>query len=284
MKEHRGLLYGFFAVLVNSIAGALVKELSDVSTATLVFTRFLIAFLFILPWIFRKKAKIHVAGFKKHFTRGATGLISIAAYFYSVQNLPLVNSMTLAATSSLFMPLVVLIWGKKIIPRSRFVALLIGFIGVLVILRPGANFNHFATYVGLMGGIFSAIALYGVRLLSKSEATETILSYYFIIAMVLSAPLMLAEWKPISWEDGVLLIWVGILTFAYQYLITKSFTHAPASKVGSISYLSVIFSGVLGWWFFQEVPDRFVVIGSALIMLGGLLALLNKESSRPWNR
>ena len=93
---------------------------------------------------------------------------------------------------------------------------------------------------------------------------------------------MVIAWEPIArpmlWLN---LLLIGIFSFVNQYCLTKSLTHAPSSKVGALSYLNVIFSGLLGWWFFAEEPTWWVLAGSALIIAGGLIAVLSKEEAKP---
>jgi drug/metabolite transporter (DMT)-like permease len=174
---------------------------------------------------------------------------------------------------------------KLVIPRSRVFALILGFAGVILILRPTEGSLSIASLIGLTGGLFAAIAQLGVRQLSKVESTETILSYYFIISTVVSFFPMVYAWKPIG-EPMLwfLLLLIGLFSLIYQYLLTRSLTHAPATKVSTMNYLSVIFSGLLGWWFFNEVPSLWVVGGVFLIIGGGVIALLSREEARHWKK
>ena len=282
-KEHHGFLYGILAAFLLACSAVFVKWGASIPTATIVGIRFFISFLCMLPYVLLGRVHLHWKFFPKHFLRAVAGLIAISCYFYSVKNLPLVNAVTLANTGPLFMPLVLFVWLKLLLPRGRIWPLVIGFIGVLVILRPGPDFGVLATLVGLTGGLFSAVAQVGVRQLSKTESTETILSYYFIISTFLAIPLMAVTWEPISspllWLD---LLLIALFSVAFQYFFTKSLTHAPASKVSVLNYLGVVFSGLLGWWFFSEKPSLWVLGGSTFIIVGGILALLSKAQPRKW--
>ncbi len=74
------------------------------------------------------------------------------------------------------------------------------------------------------------------------------------------------------------------LTFIYQYLLVRALSYAPATKVGTMNYLSVVFSGILGWWIFHEVPSIWVLVGVVFIIGGGVVALFSKAESRKWNQ
>jgi drug/metabolite transporter (DMT)-like permease len=280
-KEHHGFLFGLTAAFMSALSALLTKLAISVPSETLVFFRFFIAVLFILPGIFLGRVHLRIKFLPKHILRGLTGLGAIYCFFYSVKYLPLVAAVTASNTAPLFMPLVVFFWLKMIIPKRRMWALLVGFLGILVILRPGSGLGQVTMFIGLLGGLFSAFAQVGIRQLSKTESTATIMSYYFLISAVVSLPPVFITWKPIEGSiTWLYLCLISLTSLAYQYCIVKSLTHAPATKVSTMAYLSVIFGGFLGWWFFSEVPDLWQILGIALIVAGGLLALFSKETSR----
>jgi drug/metabolite transporter (DMT)-like permease len=280
-KEHYGFLFGLLSALMSAVSALFIKLAVSVPNETMVFFRFFVAFLFVLPGVLLGRVRLHPKSVSKHIARGLAGLGSIYCFFYSVKYLPLVDAVTASNTAPLFMPLVVFFWLKIIIPKARWWALLIGFVGILVVLRPGEELGQGFMFVGLLGGLFSAFAQVGIRQLSKIESTETIMTYYFLISAIVSFPPMLFSWQPI--EDPMIWLYLFLLALAslvFQYCIVKSLTHAPATKVSTMTYLSVIFSGFFGWWFFGEIPDSWSLSGIVLIVAGGLLALFSKETTR----
>jgi drug/metabolite transporter (DMT)-like permease len=207
--------------------------------------------------------------------------LSIYTYYYAVQKLLLVNAVTLSNTSPLFIPFFTLIWLKLLVSKRRFLATAIGFVGVLVLLRPTGEIFEWASVVGLSSGFFGAIALISVRQLSKTENTETILSYYFLLGVVIAFLPLPFTWQPIAEPIQWLYIFLSsICAFIYQFAITKAYTHAPATKVSTLNYLSVVFSGLLGWWIFAEIPDYWVLIGTLLIICGALIALFDQTPAK----
>lgn len=284
MNKHLGLIFGLSAAVMNSISALFVKFASHVPFETMVFVRFFIAFLFLLPAVCSGKVHLHVKYLPRHLVRGLMGLISIYCFFYSIRNLALVNAVTLSNTTPLFMPIVVYFWLKLIIPKQRFWGLILGFVGVILILRPGPEtegIHEWAIIVGLFGALASAFALVGVRQLSKTESTETIMAYYFLISMaVLFIPMLFSWENTLTLTDCLNLVLIGASSAIYQFCITKALTHTQTTKVGTLSYLSVIFSGLFGWWFFQEVPNLWLVAGVAFIIGGGIVALLSHAPPR----
>lgn len=280
-REWIGFLLGFIAAVSAAIMAILIKDMSDIPVQTMVFARFMIGLPFLLSLVFAKKVHFSFKKVPKHLLRALAGIGTLYCYFYTIKVIPLVNAVTLVNTQPLFIPLVVLVWMRLIVSKLRFFAVIIGFVGVLVLLRPGSLFSDWASLIGLLGGLLSAIALVGVRILSREEPTEAILCYYFLIATVFSFFPMLFGWEPISnFKEWIYLIAIGAFATVYQYLITLSYSLAPASKVSTMNYFGVILGGLSGWLFFNEAPDIWVFVGSALIIVSGVLALFDKTPPR----
>lgn len=280
-EEHKGLLYALGATIAVSINAVLIKLIIGVPLETMVFMRFSIAFLLILPSVIRCKVHLHVKHIPKHFIRALLGLLSINCYYYSLQHLPLVNAVTLTNTAPLFTPLVVFVWLKSTLPKIKLMALLIGFFGVLIILRPTQIVNGWASLVGLSGALCSSFAVVGIRQLSKTESTITIMAYYFLTSITFLFIPMISTWQPIENPiNWVYLALVGLFTTIFQFCLTKSLTHSPATKVGYLTYLRVVFAGFFGWLVFSEMPSYWNIAGTALIILGGVIAILSKDPAR----
>lgn len=282
-REHYGFLFGLLTALSLSLNAIFIRWAESVPIPVIIFIRFSVMLLFLLPSIVQKKVQIRQKNIKKHLIRAFSGLIAMYCFFYSIDALPLVDAMTIFNTAPLFLPLIVLVWLKLIIPKMRVLAVVIGFVGILVILRPGSDVNLLGAAIGLMGGFFNAFAQLGIRQLSKVESTQTILVYYFLISTVLSFFPMIVFWEPIEsfsiWAD---LFLISLTSFAFQYCLTQSLAHAPATKVATMSYLNVVFSGLLGWWIFRETPTIWAIVGSILIIGGGLISIFSKQESRRW--
>jgi len=282
-KEHHGFLFGILAAFTSAFVAIFIKLTASIPTETLVFARFVIPLPLIL-WLMRRHG-IQMS-YKKvpgHLVRSLAGLISMYSYFYAVKALPLVNAMTLSNTSPLFIPFIVLIWLKLVVSKLRFLALGIGFLGVVILLRPDQFVFNWGILAGLATGLFSAIAYVSIRQLSKTEPTETILGYYFVICSVITFFPMIFVWQPIPQLDWIYLLGLGAVSFLYQYALTRTFTLTAATKAGSLNYLAVVFGGLAGWWLFNEVPDFWVLVGAILIIAGALLALFDKTPPHPLN-
>jgi len=277
-KIHLGFVFGLLAALTNAFNPIFIKWAASVSNETMVFVRFLVGLLFVLPGLFTGKVKFHAQYIGKHAWRAVVGIGGIYCFFFSVKYLPIVDAVTLQNTSPLFVPILYFFSRKVVIPKWEIFGLVIGFLGVLLILRPGADLRNWACAIAVLGGLFAAMGQMGVRALSKVESLETMMLYYFLIATVVSLPAMLYTWKPI--EDPTMWIWlicIGMASCALQYFKTKSLIYAPATKVSVLVYLGVIFGGFFGWWLFNEVPSYWAIGGIVLIIGGSLLTLFSEK-------
>jgi len=274
-----GSLFGICAALSYATMATAVKLSGDVNVETLVFFRNIISLILLSPLLLRKKITIKTKRLSLHFIRAFFGMLALYSYFYAVKFLPLVNAILLANTNTLFIPLVVLIWLKQRIPLRRALALGLGFFGIGLILQPNLDFPVLPSIIGVSAGLFSAIALTSVRQLSKTEHTESILFYFFVFAILISFFPMVLRWEsfdPAMW--GYILI-IGLFASLFQYFITKSYTYIPATKAGCLMFASVVFGGVYGFIFFKTLPNFLVITGSALVIVGSLIALLDKKEA-----
>lgn len=280
MKEHHGLFFAIGSAFLTALSAVFIRW-TPVPVMTILFFRFAICTLAVLPLLWRKKVVFTLPSLRKHTFRAVLGLISMWCYFYSVRHLSVMNAITLSNTAPLFLPLVIFFWLKKIVPKMRLLALFIGFLGVVVILRPSPDMQVAAALIGLTGGFCISLVQIGIRQLSKTESMETILAHYFVIAAVIVFFPMIYFWQPIEdlrlWGN---LILIGLLSLGYQYCFTKSLTIAGATKVSAMNYLGVPFGGFLGWWIFNEEPSFWVLVGTSLIILGGIIAILSRQEAR----
>lgn len=280
MKEHHGLL---FAVCASSLTAmsAIIIRWTPAPITTMLFFRFAVCSLAVMPLIWQRKVHLSPVSLRKHTFRALLGLLSMGCYFYSVDHLSVMNAITLANTAPIFLPLVIFFWLKKIVPFTRFLALLIGFLGIVVVLRPSPDMQLKAALIGLTGGLCVALVQVGIRQLSKTESTQEILTHYFVISAVVAFFPMIYFWEPIkNIEVWTLLVLLGVVSLFFQYCFTKSLTAAGSTKVSAVNYLGVPLGGLLGWWIFNEKPSFWVLIGTGLIILGGIIAILSQKEAR----
>jgi drug/metabolite transporter (DMT)-like permease len=172
--------------------------------------------------------------------------------------------------------LIAIAWLHERVTGLLWVALGIGFAGVILILEPDPS-RHWAgispvALIGLMGGVLAAVAKVTVRRLSRSEPTGRIVFYFALIGGSISALPLFWDWQT---PTPIALLWllgIGIAATLGQLALTRGLSLAPASRMGAFGYFSVVFGAGYGWLFWGEPMTLTLMLGTLLIAAGGLLA------------
>lgn len=283
MKENtpKGIAYAVATAVIASTSAAATKLVADdVSVPQIVLIQYTICLVVMLPWLLRNGTSVLKTSRPfAHLLRGITGWLCFYVYYLALAHIPLVDATLLRNTGPLFVPLAIWLWLKAVIPGKSWGPMILGFSGILLILRPqfdGINPWHIA---GLLSGLFLASSMVGTRTLSSTEPSSLILFYYFAISFVCSLPIAINHWQPIPVWTLPYLAYVGLSIFIIMWLYTQAYTWAKATVVAPINYLSVVFAGLLGWFMWDHVPD-FVAIGGMVLVIGaGLLSIYLGASS-----
>ncbi|MAZ89866.1 MAG: EamA family transporter [Cellvibrionaceae bacterium] len=273
-SAQKGILFVLATALVGSTAAAAGKLASqDLDTPMIVFVQYAICLMVMVPRFAKQGiSSLKTQRLKTHLIRGAGGWISFFAFYSALADIPLVDANLLRNTAPLFVPLIVFLWSSTLVPRNRWIPLILGFVGVAIILRPdtgGEGFNY-AYLVGLSSGALLAVSMVGTRLLSHSESSGTIMFYYFALSFVLSTPFAIANWQTIPLQSWPYLIYIGVSIFIAMWLYTKAYSYAKPSLVSPISYFSVVFSGLIGWLIWGHVPTLLSVAGMGIVICAGI--------------
>jgi len=250
---------------------------AELSSESVVFFRNLISLFLIAPWILQSG----VGGFRTsvpslHLLRGIAGVSAMYCFFYAIANIPLADAMLLKLTAPLFMPLVALWWLRESVTPRVWLAIAIGFAGVLIILRPGLRGMSSVALIALLGGMFAAIAKVTVRRLSHSEPPLRIVFYFALTAALVSSIPMTWAWQAPSPTAFGWLLAIALFATLGQLCLTNGLSLAPAARMGSFGYFAVIFGAAYGWLLWDEILMWWTVIGTVLIVTAGMLA-----ASRP---
>lgn len=283
-NARKGILFALATALVGSTAGAAGKlAAQDLNTPMIIFVQYSICLFVMLPKLVQQGTNsLATQHWKTHLIRGAGGWISFFAFYAALADIPLVDATLLRNTAPLFVPLVVWLWAGVIIPKNRWIPLILGFIGIVIILRPGAGDSglSIAYLIGLSSGALLAVSMVGTRLLSRSDSSGTIMFYYFALSLVLSTPLALLNWQPIPLQSWPYLLYIGLSIFIAMWLYTKAYSYAKPSIVSPISYFSVVFSGLIGWGIWGHVPTTITIIGIAIVICAGICTVYLGNSDK----
>jgi len=279
----RGAMLMTLSALMFATMGMCIKLVSVYLTnEMIVFFRNFFGLLYLLPWLtkggIRGLATQHLS---IHIWRTITGLGAMYCFFYALAHMQLASAVLLNFSTPLFIPFFALLWLKESIPAQVRWAIIVGFIGIGLILKPGAGMFQSVALFGLASGILAALASVTVRQLSRTEPTTRIVFYYSTISTVISAIPLAWGWLMPDLKLWGLLILIGVLATSGQLLMTRAYAHAPAGRVGPFMYATVVFAAIFGWIMWNEIPDSYSFIGTALVVLAGILAIrrLNIVSS-----
>lgn len=205
-----------------------------------------------------------------HASRGLVMAITACCFVYSFQKLPLSDAYALIFSSPLMLTLLAIPLLGERVGKHRAAAVAIGFIGVLIAMRPGFVAFDVATYVALTGALGYALVLIFIRQMSKTETSIAITFYGTIVLTVLSGLVLPWFWQtPTAWHL-LLFIGTGIIGGLGQYCLTLAFRHASASLLAPYEYLSLIWGAIYGYFIFQDVPGIHTIAGSMVIVASGL--------------
>ena len=272
-----GILFKVLAFLSVAIMSAFGKAAApSVSSGVLVFFQNSISLVLLLPWVLRGgSADVKTSHLGLHVVRGGAGMLSQYFMFVALNYIPLVDAVLLVNAAPLFIPLIAWIWLKQTINGKMWASLIIGFIGIVLILQPGASVFSWATPLAIVAGVFSAIALVTVGRLNLTEPSARILFYYFLISSILSAPLVIIKWSPPNPKAWMYLIGIGATMAIAQFLLIVAYEYASPSHVAPFNYSVVIFSGLIGWIVWNHIPNALSWVGILLVCAGGILSCIH---------
>ncbi len=262
---------GFCFALMS--AGVKLVEPSQ-PNAVIVFFRNAFALLVLLPWALesgRTSLSTNVVRF--HILRSVAGLAAMYCFFFAIGKLQLADAVLLNYTLPLFMPPIAAVWLKEPFGRRTAAALLLGFFGVALIIRPSGGVWEPAALIGLSSGFLSAIAQVTIRRLTFTEPALRVVVWFSLLSTSLSAVPLL--WTPfrLTPRDALILAGTGMVAALAQWLLTMGYASAPAASVGPFIYSTVLFAVCIEWIVWNVTPGWNTILGAALIAAGGVSVL-----------
>lgn len=200
--------------------------------------------------------------------------------FLAIIHLPMAEATSLGFSQVLFVTLgAIVVLGEKVDAR-RWLAMAIGFAGVLIILRPSGQAMSLFAISAIVGAVFGAGITITVRMLGQTERTETIL---FWQGLLMTAALLVPAWwlwVPPTPREWVMLITTGIVGTAGQWLITRAYQYGEASALAPLDFVRLLLATLAGFLVFGEIPDPVTVLGASLVVLG-TLDTVRRNSRKP---
>jgi len=279
-----GALPAFGAACCFACMAALVKvAATEASSQVLVFLRSAFGLIVITPFALRRGGEfLRTPRLGLHVTRAAFSIGALSCFYYAVSQIGLGEAILLNASSPLFIGvLAIFMLGERLESRA-IIALALGFVGVVMLLKPGTSLFDFGAMIGASSALFVAFAKIFIRRMADTEPVLRTVFYFGVFSTVLSALPLLWLWQtPSAFAVGCMVLAALFATIG-QTALTQAFTHNTAASVAPFSYVTVMLGGALGWVVWNERPDVLSVIGAGFVISGCLVMVLRARQSGPW--
>ena len=285
-KNHLGVVYMIMSVLFFAFMDILIKITDEYAVGQVMFFRAvfgLIPIFFLIPKN-RLRDFYKTKHFGLHFYRSFFGAIAMAAIFIGLRNLQLAEVTSLAFSGPIWVVIFSMIFLSEKIRTKRWVAVGLGFIGVLIISKPGFNnLNYYYIFPIIFCIGFAGVSIL-IRKLTLAGETVWLIAFYFSVASGLGglATFPLGDWIMPTKYDLVLLILVGLLGGIANLTLTQSYKLAEVTLTTPLKYLSLVFAIIFGFYFFNEVPSINTLLGSGLIVISsGIIFFRENQLKKP---
>lgn len=279
----RAVAWMLMAVACFSLMDAGMKQLaSSYPTLQVTFLRGAASLPFVLVWVLATAGPRSLIPVRwgLHLLRGLLGMAMIGCFVFALRSLPLSTAYTIYFVAPLLIAaLSVPLLGEHVGPR-RWIAIGIGLVGVVVVLRPGVD--GFISVPGLMvllAATAYAVAAITVSMLTRTDTPQSMVVWFLVILALGAGLLALPDWQPLQLGHAALITGMGLAGAGGQVALTRAFQLGEASLIAPLEYTGLVW--VIGWdlAFWGVLPDRFTWLGAAIIVASGLY-LLHRERVR----
>ncbi|MBI9102650.1 MAG: DMT family transporter [Spirochaetales bacterium] len=226
----------------------------------------------------------HKGNRKALLFRSLLGLTGVISYFYTIDNLGLADSSMLSRLSPFFVTIFAALFLGEKISRIQVPALTIAFTGALFIIKPSFDLTIIPSLTGLLSAIAAGGAYTIIRSLKGKENPDTVIFWFSTISCLGMALPTIIGWKSPSFGEWIALLSVGLTSAGGQFFLTRAYLLAPAGAISIYNYTNILFSLVLGFFFFSEFPDFWALAGGFLIILVALALFLYMRNPASFSR
>lgn len=259
---------------VFTIMDALAKQLTldGFAPEQVIALRYLLVTLALIPvvaWRWREWP-LKTSQPALHVARGALLIGAATLFVYAIRTLPLATATSISFVSPLFVTILSILFLKEQVGLRRWAAIAVGFVGVLAILRPGAATFQFAMLLPMAASFCWASSLIITRAMKGRESAFAILVWSTGAGLVVIAPLGLLNWRPLDANAMTIIALLAVCHVAAQLLVIRAFMLSAASSLAPFSYTTLIWATLIGYFFFDALPDLPTLAGAAVLAAAGL--------------
>ena len=272
-KNQLGFLYMFLSVCTFSVMDLLVKWSSDYPTGEVLFFR---GFFGLLPTYFlipknKLKTFYTTERSKEHLFRCLMGLMALIAIVVALRELPLAVVVSLSYAAPLFITVLSIFLLSEKVGVFRWLAVIIGFVGVIIIAEPGFKGMNYLYFLPLIFCIGMAFVTITIRKLSTTEPIWLISIFFTITISIAGLATIPMGWKMPNFQDFILLALIGVTGGSANLFLTQSYKLSEVSLVAPLKYLALVFAIFFGYFIWNEIPTIKTLIGASLVVLASLI-------------
>ena len=285
MHALKAIALKIMSALLFAVMSALVRFLGEKHpVGQIVFFRSAFAILpvvIIYAWRNELAAAVRTTRPAGHVARGVMSILSMFCNFSALARLPIVDATAISFAAPLMTVALAAILLKERVRIYRWSAVTVGFLGILVMLMPyfdpalhvAETTSTVGVALAIIGAASSAASVIQTRRLTESETTSSIVFYFSLICAVAGLATWPLGWVPPAWPELMALATIGLCGGLAHLLLTESYRLAPASVAAPFDYTSMIWVFLLGYFFFNELPSLYVLMGATIIAGAGLFVI-----------
>jgi drug/metabolite transporter (DMT)-like permease len=284
MQVTKGILLKIASALLFAVMSVLIRGFGDaVPVGQVVFFRSAFAILPVVIIYAARRELMTAVRTGRPFGHAGRGIISVLGMFLSfaaLVRLPLVDATAISFAAPLITVALAALILKERVRIYRWSAVVIGFLGVIVMLAPFLELGHAAASGPAIGALFALAAAFcnagtviQTRRLTDSETTSAIVFYFSLFCAIAGALTLPFAWHPPTTQELIELIAIGVLGGVSHILLTESYRFAPASLLAPFDYTAMVWAFVLGYLMFSETPTPLVFLGAVIIAAAGLFVI-----------
>ena len=275
----KAILLNLSAWIMLPIMDGLAKYLStSLPILQIVWARYFFTVTLVLPIIlifFRKNLKLSI-NYKLQFLRGILLFTANILFFYSISIISLSKALTLAFTAPLIVTVFSPLFLQEKVSLNRWLAVIIGFFGCIIVIRPGFIDLNLATIAALGTGLMYGFYLIVTRKLSGSDDSLITLLFTGVVGAIIASFSMPFMWVSPSFNGWVIMFLIGLFASIGHLLLILSLKLADASKLAPFGYFEIIPNILIGFYFFNYFPDLFHLLGLLIIISSGIYVFKNE--------
>ena len=283
--------FAIFLIIISIIFGTLMGTFiklaqEELNVFTTGFLRFFFGFLIITPYILKTKFKVFsTKNLKIHIVRSALNLPAMLLGFAALAMLPLEKMTAIHFIVPIIVTILAVIFLKEKIYLYRSIALVMGFLGMLIILRPGIIDISIGIYMALISSLIWSVVIILTKKVSKDDSAITILSHQYVYMSLFSFPLVIYFWDQPSLKTIIFILCAAMSGTILHIALNHAYKLVDVTMTQPYSFLGLVVSSIIGYFVFSDKPDFYTWLGASVIFCGVLLISyrelhLNKEITR----